>query len=206
MSETAAAELAYLSRALKAPRLRAVSGRLAERARDEGWDYEAYLAAVLTEEVTARDSHGGSARGQEEPKVPLGKCSASPPSRPSTTSTSRSRRRSAARSSPTSPSSISSPRHRTWCSWDPRGPARPTCRSPSGFRPPDGGTGSPSPPPTSGSTGWAPPSGRDGSTRSSSVWDASPSSSSTRWGTSRSTPRPRRCSSPSSARGTSGGA
>ena len=62
MSETAAAELAYLSRALKAPRVRAVSGRLAERARDEGWDYEAYLAAVLAEEVNARDSHGGSAR------------------------------------------------------------------------------------------------------------------------------------------------
>ncbi|HSV91506.1 MAG TPA: IS21-like element helper ATPase IstB [Desulfobacterales bacterium] len=62
MSETAAAELAYLSRALKAPRVRAVSGRLAERARDEGWDYEAYLAAVLSEEVTARDTHGGSAR------------------------------------------------------------------------------------------------------------------------------------------------
>jgi DNA replication protein DnaC len=62
MSETAAAELAYLSRALKAPRLRAVSGRLAERAREEGWDYEAYLAAVLAEEVSARDSHGGSAR------------------------------------------------------------------------------------------------------------------------------------------------
>jgi DNA replication protein DnaC len=62
VSETAAAELAYLSRALKAPRLRAVSGRLAERARDEGWDYEAYLAAVLAEEVSARDNHGGSAR------------------------------------------------------------------------------------------------------------------------------------------------
>ncbi len=39
-----------------------MSGRLAERARDEGWDYEAYLAAVLAEEVSARDSHGGSAR------------------------------------------------------------------------------------------------------------------------------------------------
>ena len=62
MSESATAELAYLSRALKAPRVRAVSGRLAERARDEGWDYEAYLAAVLSEEVSARDSHGGSAR------------------------------------------------------------------------------------------------------------------------------------------------
>ena len=62
MSETTAAELGYLSRALKAPRIRAVSGRLASRARDEGWDYEAYLAAVLAEEVSARDTHGGSAR------------------------------------------------------------------------------------------------------------------------------------------------
>jgi DNA replication protein DnaC len=57
-----ASELAYLSRALKAPRISAVSGRLAERARDEGWAYEVYLAAVLGEEVAARDSHGGSAR------------------------------------------------------------------------------------------------------------------------------------------------
>ena len=59
MSATAA-ELAYLSAALKAPRIKAVSGRLAERARADGWDYEAYLAAVLAEEVSARDSHGGA--------------------------------------------------------------------------------------------------------------------------------------------------
>src|SRR5438045_3853459 len=59
---TTASELAYLSRALKAPRINAVSTRLAGRARDEGWEYEAYLAAVLAEEVSARDSHGGSAR------------------------------------------------------------------------------------------------------------------------------------------------
>ena len=62
MSVSTASELAYLSRALKAPRVREVSGRLAERARDEGWDHETYLAAVLAEEVAARDSHGGSAR------------------------------------------------------------------------------------------------------------------------------------------------
>jgi len=62
VSETAASELAYLSRALKAPRIKAVSDRLAAKARDEGWAYEAYLAAVLAEEVSARDSHGGSAR------------------------------------------------------------------------------------------------------------------------------------------------
>jgi DNA replication protein DnaC len=62
VSAPAASELVYLSRALKAPRIRAVAGRLAERARDEGWEYQAYLAAVLAEEVSARDSHGGSAR------------------------------------------------------------------------------------------------------------------------------------------------
>ena len=62
MTASTASELAYLSRALKAPRIRAVSGRLAERARDEGWDHETYLAAVLAEEVSARDSHGGEAR------------------------------------------------------------------------------------------------------------------------------------------------
>jgi DNA replication protein DnaC len=59
---TTASELAYLSRSLKAPRIAAVSARLAGKAREEGWDYEHYLAAVLAEEVTARDGHGGAAR------------------------------------------------------------------------------------------------------------------------------------------------
>jgi DNA replication protein DnaC len=62
MTAASGSELVYLSRALKAPRIKAVSGRLAQQARDEGWDYEAYLAAVLAEEVSARDSHGGEAR------------------------------------------------------------------------------------------------------------------------------------------------
>lgn len=62
MSDPAVSELAYLARALKAPRIRAVAPRLADRAREEGWGYEAYLTAVLAEEVSARDSHGGSAR------------------------------------------------------------------------------------------------------------------------------------------------
>lgn len=59
---TAASEVAYLSRALKAPRIRETAASLAARAREESWDYEAYLAAVLSEEVTARDSHGGESR------------------------------------------------------------------------------------------------------------------------------------------------
>lgn len=62
MSSGTASELAFLARALKAPRIRDVAARMADRARDEGWDHETYLAAVLAEEVAARDSHGGSAR------------------------------------------------------------------------------------------------------------------------------------------------
>src|SRR5438876_6307253 len=58
----AAAEVAYLSRALKAPRIAALAASLAERARSEGWDYEQYLAQVLSEEVASRETHGGSAR------------------------------------------------------------------------------------------------------------------------------------------------
>jgi len=48
-------DVAFLSRALKAPRIRAVASTLAERARSESWDYEAYLAAVLSEEVASRE-------------------------------------------------------------------------------------------------------------------------------------------------------
>ena len=62
MTASTASELAYLSRALKAPRVREVATRLAETARDEGWDHETYLAAVLAEEVSAREGHGGEAR------------------------------------------------------------------------------------------------------------------------------------------------
>jgi DNA replication protein DnaC len=58
----AASEVAYLSRALKAPRIPEAARVLAERARDESWDYEAYLAAVLSEEVSSRETHGGQAR------------------------------------------------------------------------------------------------------------------------------------------------
>jgi len=62
MSGHAASEVAFLSRALKAPRVRERAGVLAERAREGAWSYEEYLAAVLSEEVAARESHGGEAR------------------------------------------------------------------------------------------------------------------------------------------------
>jgi len=56
------AELAYLTRALKAPTLRESITRLAERARAENWTHEEYLAACLQREVSARESHGGEGR------------------------------------------------------------------------------------------------------------------------------------------------
>jgi DNA replication protein DnaC len=56
------AEIAYLTRALKAPSMRESAGRLAERARSESWTHEEYLAACLQREVAARDAHGGDGR------------------------------------------------------------------------------------------------------------------------------------------------
>jgi hypothetical protein len=59
---SASSEADYLARALKAPRIPSAARVLAERAREEAWDYEAYLAAVLPEEVSQRETHGGQAR------------------------------------------------------------------------------------------------------------------------------------------------
>ena len=56
------AELAYLTRALKAPTLRAAVDRLAERAREQSWSHEEFLIACLQREVAARESHGGEGR------------------------------------------------------------------------------------------------------------------------------------------------
>ena len=58
----AASELAFLARAMKAPRIAACADALARRAEEEGWDHQAYLAAVLSEEVAARETHGGEHR------------------------------------------------------------------------------------------------------------------------------------------------
>jgi DNA replication protein DnaC len=56
------AEIAFLTRALKAPTLRESVPRLAERARTESWTHEEFLAACLQREVAARESHGGEGR------------------------------------------------------------------------------------------------------------------------------------------------
>ncbi len=57
-----AAEVAYLTRALKAPSLRESVARLAERARSDGWTHEEFLVACLQREVAAREAHGGEGR------------------------------------------------------------------------------------------------------------------------------------------------
>jgi DNA replication protein DnaC len=57
-----AAEVAFLTRALKAPTLRESVTRLAQRARAESWSHEEFLVACLQREVSAREPHGGEGR------------------------------------------------------------------------------------------------------------------------------------------------
>jgi DNA replication protein DnaC len=57
-----ATEIAFLTRALKAPTLRESVSRLAERARAETWTHEEFLVACLQREVAAREAHGGEGR------------------------------------------------------------------------------------------------------------------------------------------------
>ena len=55
-------EIAYLTRALKAPTLRDSVDRLVERAAAESWSHLEFLVACLQREVSARESHGGEGR------------------------------------------------------------------------------------------------------------------------------------------------
>ena len=55
-------ELAHLFRALKAPAAARAFPKLAERAREEAWSYERFAEALLSTEVSARESHGGEGR------------------------------------------------------------------------------------------------------------------------------------------------
>src|ERR1700761_4117267 len=57
-----ASELAHLFLALKAPAAARSLPAVAERAREEQWSYERFAEALLSTEVSARDSHGGESR------------------------------------------------------------------------------------------------------------------------------------------------
>src|SRR6478672_2995260 len=58
----AASELAHLFRALKAPAAARALPAIADRAREETWSYERFAEALLSTEVSSRDSHGGEGR------------------------------------------------------------------------------------------------------------------------------------------------
>jgi DNA replication protein DnaC len=60
MSKTS--ELSHLFRALKAPAAARALPGLAQRAREEDWSHERFLEAVLSTEVSSRESHGGESR------------------------------------------------------------------------------------------------------------------------------------------------
>ncbi len=55
-------ELSHISKVLKAPRIRATYFETAEQAREDGWSFEEYLAAVLSVEASARQKSGANAR------------------------------------------------------------------------------------------------------------------------------------------------
>jgi DNA replication protein DnaC len=55
-------QLEYYARALKAPRIGEGFRRLGEQARADGWSHEEYLAAVLSREVSERESSGATLR------------------------------------------------------------------------------------------------------------------------------------------------
>jgi hypothetical protein len=57
------AELAFLSRALKAPTLRQSVARLAERARGEGWSHEEFLAACNASSPPGKPTAARAASG-----------------------------------------------------------------------------------------------------------------------------------------------
>jgi len=62
MSAAKASELSHLFRSLKAPAAARALPKLADRAREESWSYERFAEALLSTEVSARDSHGGESR------------------------------------------------------------------------------------------------------------------------------------------------
>jgi hypothetical protein len=142
------AELAFLTRALKAPTLRTSVARLAERARAEGWTMRSSWPPAC------------NARSPHESPMAARAASATPASRPARawrSSTSTTPAASTARSSRTWARWTSWPPGRTWSSWARPAPARPTWPSAWGSVPARPATECSSPPPGNGSPAWPTP-------------------------------------------------
>jgi DNA replication protein DnaC len=55
-------QIAYATGILKLPVTLATYGTIANQAREDGWSFEEYLAAVLSRQVTAREANGSQFR------------------------------------------------------------------------------------------------------------------------------------------------
>ncbi len=179
-------EVAFLTRALKAPTLREAVPRLAERARSESWTHEEFLVACLQREVAARESHGGEGRIR----------AARFPARKSLEEFDFDHARGLKRDLIAHLGTLDfvTARENVVSSAHPA-PARPTWPPASRSAPAKPGTASSSPPHPNGSPDSPTPTTLAGSKTSSSDWAATRSSSSTRSATSPSNPKPRTCSS-----------
>ena len=60
-------ELTHLFRAMKAPAAARALPKLAERAREEEWSYERFAEALLSTEISSRESSGGAAADPRRP-------------------------------------------------------------------------------------------------------------------------------------------
>lgn len=129
MTETVK-QIHYLAAALKAPRITEAATRLADQARDAGWSFEDYLAAILEREVSARNASGAELRIR---------AAGSRPARRSRTSTGTPSRLSVSRSR-SSRRADSCWKRATSCCWARPARARPTWPPRWGSSPPAPGT------------------------------------------------------------------
>ena len=151
-------QITYLAGALKAPRITEAASRMADQARDAGWSFEDYLAAVLEREVSrpqrVRRGAADQSRRVPRPQDPRGLRLGRPTRRPGS------------RSPGSHPEGSCSKRRTSCCSARPE-PGRPTSRPRSGSSPPGTATGCCSRPRRTGSPASPTPTGKAGSRKSS---------------------------------------
>jgi len=154
-------QLTYLAGALIAPRITEAASRLADQARDAGWSFEDYLAAVLEREVSARNASGAELRIK----------AAGFPARKTLEDFDWDRNRPPGSKSPRWRPAGSSSRPATWsCSALPE-PGRPISPPRSGSSPPDTDTGSCSRPRRTGSPASPTPTAKETCRKSSRGYD-----------------------------------
>lgn len=189
----ASSDVAYLCRALKAPSMARAVDRLAERARQEEWSHEEFLAACLEREVAARQTNGGELRIK----------AARFPARKTIEDFDFSFQRSLKRDTMLHLGSLDFVAARENVVFlGPPGTGKTHLAVGLGIRACQGDIGWLSPPPLNGWAVSAKPTPRVASKKNSPVWGGSPFSSSTKSDISPSKPKPPTCSSNSSQQDT----